>query len=334
MSAMKNLDFQKAVDLINKSSNVLITTHTKVDGDAIGSSVVMCEVISMLGKKSQVLLLSPLPGWYSFLLEKDVPVLGRDISKEQLQQGNYDLIVIVDTDSRSQLPVFEQFLKETDTPVLVIDHHATSDFLGDVEVVDSTAGAASMVVFDLLRFAHWPLTPKIVQALFTGIATDTGWFHFSNADSRCMRDCAELADAGANPSYIYRKIYQTFSFERFKLMTLMQSTLQLHFNGRLAVQYLTRQDFKNTGAKYEDTENLIDECQRIGSVLIAALFVELKDGRIRCSLRSMGPVDVCKIAQIFDGGGHPSAAGTYVPGPLDNAMKLIIDAVGKSLKSS
>jgi bifunctional oligoribonuclease and PAP phosphatase NrnA len=331
-SILTKNDFQKAVELINKSANVLITTHTKGDGDAAGCCVAMSETLSTLGKKTQVLFLSPLPDWYAFLFDKPVSVLGKDLSKEELQQNKFDLIIIVDTNSSSQLPGFDEYLKQADIPVLVIDHHATSDGLGDVEIVDSTAAAASAVVLDLFRFAHWPITPKIAQALFVGIATDTGWFHFGNTTSRCLRDCADLIDAGANPADIYRLIYQTFTPQRFKLMTVMQDTLELHFDGRYASQFITLQDFKNTGAKYEDTENLIDQCRRIGSVVVAALFVELKDGRIRCSLRSRGAVDVCKIARKFEGGGHTSAAGAYLPGPLDNAKKLILDAVKSQLQ--
>ena len=328
---MNNQNFQKAVELINKSASILITTHTKVDGDAVGCCVAISETLTTLGKKSQILFLSQVPDWYSFLLEK--PVLVQDISKDQFQQNKFDLIIIVDTNSNSQLPVFEEYLKQTDTPILVIDHHATSDGLGNVEIVDSAASAACSVVLDLLRFAHWPITPKIAQALFAGIATDTGWFHFGNTTSRCLRDCAELIDAGANTADIYRFIYQTFTPQRFKLMTVMQNTLELYFDGRYASQFLTQQDFKNTGAKYEDTENLIDQCRRITSVEVAALFVELKNGRIRCSLRSSGAVDVCKIARKFDGGGHTSAAGTFLPAPLENAKKLILEAIKSQLQS-
>jgi phosphoesterase RecJ-like protein len=328
---MNELKFQDAIELINKSANVLITTHTKGDGDAAGCCVAMSETLSTLGKKTQIIFLSPLPDWYAFLFDKPAPVLGRDLSKDQLSQNKFDLIIIVDTNSRSQLPGFEEYLQQADVPVLVIDHHATSDSLGDVEIVDSTAAAASSVVLDLFRFAHWPITPKIAQALFVGVATDTGWFHFGNTTGRCLRDGADLIDAGAKPVDIYRLIYQTFTPQRFKLMTVMQNTLELNFDGRYASQFLTQQDFKFAGAKYEDTENLIDQCQRIGSVVVAALFVELKDGRIRCSLRSRGAVDVCKIARKFDGGGHTSAAGAYLPGPLDNAKKLILDAVESQL---
>jgi bifunctional oligoribonuclease and PAP phosphatase NrnA len=328
---MNEMNFKKAVELIKKSANVLITTHIKVDGDAVGGCVAMSEAISALGKKTQIVFLSSLPDWYGFLVEQTVPVFGKDISKEQILQNKFDLIVIVDTNSNSQLPAFEEYLKETDTPVLVIDHHATSDNLGDVEIADSSASAACSVVLDLLRFAKWPITTKIAQSLFAGIATDTGWFHFTNTTSRCLKDCAELIDAGARPDDIYRLIYQTFSPQRFRLMTLMQNSLELHLNDRYASQFLTQQDFKSTGAKYEDTENLIDQCRRIATVEVAALFVELKDGRIRCSLRSREGIDVCKIAKKFDGGGHPSAAGTYLPSPMDNAKNLILEAVKSQL---
>jgi bifunctional oligoribonuclease and PAP phosphatase NrnA len=323
-------DFQSAVELINKSKSVLITTHTKSDGDAVGCCVALEEALIALGKKVQILFLSPLPQWYAFLLDHEVPVLGVDLSPEQLMAGglgSFDLIIIVDTNSFSQLPKFDKYLKESDTSVLVIDHHKTSDKLGDVEIVDSSAAAASCVVLDLLRFAHWPITTKIAQAIFAGITSDTGWFHFNNTDSRCYRDCAELTEAGAKPSLVYHSVFQSFSPQRFHLMTVMFNTLQLHFNDRVATQYLTQQDFKTTGAKYEDTENLIDECQRIGSVEVAALFVELSDGRIRCSLRSRGVVDVAQIAATFGGGGHTAAAGAYLPGPLENAKQLILDLV-------
>jgi len=328
-------NFQDAVDLISRSNNIMLATHIKVDGDAVGCCAALEESLTALGKKVQILFLSPLPSWYAFLLDHKVPVLGVDLSPEQLMAGglgNYDLIIIVDTNSFSQLPKFDAYLKQKLAPVLVIDHHKTSDKLGDVEIVDSSAAAASCVVLDLFRFAHWPITPKIAQALFTGITSDTGWFHFSNTDSRCYRDCAQLTDAGAKPSLVYHNIFQSFTPQRFRLMLAMLNALKLHFSDRVATQYLTRQDFKTTGAKFEDTENLIDECQRIGSVEVSALFVELKDDRIRCSLRSRGKVDVARIAATFGGGGHTAAAGAYLPAPLDTAQNLILEKIKSQLE--
>ncbi len=325
-------DFQKVVELIDKSKNVLLTTHTRPDGDACGSVAALSDVLTALGKKVKPILLSPLPEWYEFLFAEKLPILGEDVSFEQLKQGQFcsmDLIIILDTNSYSQLPRIDQYLKRAGTPIVVIDHHVTADGVGDVELVDTTAAATSLIVFDLLRYANWPVTEKIAKALFVALATDTGWFQFNNTDSRVHRICGDLVDAGANPAEIYHDLYQNFSPQRFKLMTAMLNSLELHLAGRYATQQLHQRDFQQTGAAYTDTENLINECQRIRTVEAAALFVELKDGRVRCSLRSGGAVDVRGIAQKFGGGGHTMAAGTYLPGPVKNAKQLIFEQIAE-----
>jgi len=327
-------EFQKAIELINKFSSILITTHIKPDGDACGCLAAMRDALTTRGKEVKQLLLTPLPEWYAFLFAEKVPVLGHDIEIEELVQGQFgefDLIIIIDTNSYSQLPKFEQYLKQTDKPVLVIDHHVTTEGLGTIELVEPEAAAAALIVYDLFKYAKWNITEKIAQALFVAAATDTGWFQFSNTDSRVFRICAELIEAGANPVELYHDLYRNFSPARFKLLAIMLSTLELHFDGRFATQYLRQQDFEQAGAAYEDTEDLINECQRISTVEVVALFVELKDGRIKLSLRSKGGVDVCKIAAKFGGGGHTMAAGAHLPGPLENAKQLIMAEIEKTI---
>jgi len=259
-------DYQKAVELVDDAGSILVTTHTRPDGDACGCMAALSEALTALGKKVTLLLISPMPQWYEFLFEKKVPVLGEDVSVEQLTQGSFgdfDLLIIVDTNSRSQLLEFEQYVKQTDRPILVIDHHVTSDGLGDVELVDPDAAAAAVILHDLFKHADWPITEKIARALLVAIATDTGWFQFSNTDSRVLRTCAQLIDSGADPRQLYHDLYENFSPQRFKLMVAMLNTLELHLDGRYATQYLRVSDFEQTGASYTDTENLINECQRI-----------------------------------------------------------------------
>jgi phosphoesterase RecJ-like protein len=146
-----------------------------------------------------------------------------------------------------------------------------------------------------------------------------------------FRSCAKLVDLGVVPTNLYNKLYQNFSVSRFKLMVRLLDTLELHLDGRYASQYVLLKDFKQTGAAYQDTENLINECHRIGSVRVSALFVEQKDGRVRCSLRSRGDVDVSDLAAKFGGGGHHNASGTFLPGPMDHARQLILDEVTQRL---
>lgn len=333
---MSETGSKAAIDLISSSSNVLITTHSRPDGDACGCIVAISDVLAALGKKNRALMLSPMPEWYEFLFTEKVPVLGEDIQLDELIQGRlgeFDLIIIVDTNSYTQLEKFSQYLNQVRTPVLIIDHHVTADGLGDVELVDSDAAATALIVYDLLKFANWSVTEKIAEALFVAVATDTGWFQFSNTDSRVYRSCAELIDAGAKPIKIHHNLYQNFSHPRFNLMLAMLNTLELHLDGRYATQHILQRDFQQTGATHKDTENLINECKRISTVEAAALFVELKDGRIRCSLRSTGAVDVSKIAARFGGGGHKMAAGTFLPGPLEEAKKIILTEMTEKFNS-
>ncbi|MBW8017826.1 MAG: bifunctional oligoribonuclease/PAP phosphatase NrnA [Planctomycetes bacterium] len=323
---VSNEVLQNAVDLIDRSGNILITSHTRPDGDACGSVRAMCDILESLGKKVSPIFMSPLPEWYDFLFDKKVPILSDDISVEQLHDGHFDecdLVIIVDTNSYIQLPVFDEWLKQNDTPVLVIDHHITGDELGDVEVIDTTAAAAGEIVFDLINYANWPITEKIAEAIFVAVATDSGWFKFTNADQRIFLVAAELIEAGASPSGIYSKLYQNVSPARMRLMIRMLNSMVLLHNNQIAFQHIMRSDFDETGATGRDTENLIDECQRIGSVEMAAIFVELADGGFRCSLRSKGKVDVQVIARSYGGGGHKMASGVTLPGPLDTAKEMI-----------
>jgi len=322
--------YQRALALIDEATSILITTHTKPDGDACGSVAAMAEALRNRGKTAQPVVLSPVPGWYSFLVGPETPVLAEPELVEPWiagDRGAFDLVIIVDTNSRTQLPRFERYLDRVQVPILIFDHHMTSDGLGQVEIVDSTASATGLVLFDFFKAVGWPITLSMAEALFIAIATDTGWFQFNNADGRTYRCSADLIDMGVKPAEVYDKLFRNFSYERFKLMMTMLGRLELHLDGRYAVQYILDEDFARTGASYQDTENLINECHRIASVAVSVLLVELKDGRIRCSLRSRGPVNVSEIATKFGGGGHKMAAGTFLAGPIENAKQLILDEV-------
>jgi len=332
---VKEKDFKKAVGLINKSKEVLITTHIRPDGDACGCMIAMAKAIEALGKNTRLLTLSPIPSWYEFLFEENVAVFGEDVTLEQLMEGqfdDFDLIVLLDVNSDNQLPGFCEYLKKNDKKVLAVDHHLTGDGHGDIELLDTSAAATGLIVYDLFRFAKWPITDKIAKSLFVAIATDTGWFQFDNTDGRVHRVCGELIEAGVNTTEVYHQLYQNYSVERFNLMVRMLNSLEFHFDGRLAIQQITQTDFEESGAAYNDTENLIDECRKVGSVEAAVLLVETSDGRVRCSLRSLGSVDVLKIASAFGGGGHKMAAGAHLEMSLEQAKKAVKAEIEKQLQ--
>lgn len=328
--------YRDAMALIEASNNVLLTTHIRPDGDACGCVRALSETLTGMGKSVKLLFMSPLAGWYKALFDVPTPVLGDetdDIPADRLDEyaRGVDLVIIVDTNSNVQLPHFADWLKTCGKTVLVIDHHVTGDGLGDIEIIDSTAAAAGEIIFDLFKHAGWPITERIAESIFIALSTDTGWFKFGNTDSRIFHTAAELIDAGARPNAIYALLYQSFPPARIYLMGRMLEHLQLHADGRIATQYLLRSDFDETGATGADTENLIDECQRIETVRVAALFVELADGGFRCSLRSKGSVDVRIIAQKYGGGGHTLASGVNLEGPREKAMQTIVSEITAQL---
>jgi phosphoesterase RecJ-like protein len=280
-----------------------------------------------------VLFDSAVPPWYEFLFPAGCDILDGDTTFQQLVAGggfpDPDLVLIVDTDSYNQLPGFEKYLKERTGPVLVIDHHATGDGLGTVGLVEQAAAATAVIVLDLARHAGWPISPSVAEALFTAVASDTGWFRFTNTDSRAFEASTAMVSAGADPAAVHGRLYRNFSHSRLRLMAAMLGTLKLHMDGKLATQHILRKDFEQAGASPEDTENLIDECRRISTVEAAALFVELPDGRVKCSLRSEGTIDVLSVAVGLGGGGHRTAAGAYLSGPIEKAKKRVIEAMAR-----
>ena len=152
--------------LIHDARRILVTTHVKPDGDAIGSLVAMHALLSQQGKEVQPVLLSSPPPWYRHLLPDSVPILSEPEHVEALangQWGTFDLVILLDVNSRNQLPRIETYLDRVDIPVLVVDHHATADHLGSLELIDDAAAATGLLIYEWARTAGWSLTQRSLR---------------------------------------------------------------------------------------------------------------------------------------------------------------------------
>jgi phosphoesterase RecJ-like protein len=175
----------------------------------------------------------------------------------------------------------------------------------------------------------------MAEALFLAIASDTGWFAFSNTRPQTLRWAAKLMEAGVDTDRMYQRLYQNERVQRLLLQTRAQQSLQLFCGGRLAVMSLVKGDFELTGAKVPDTENLINIPLQIASVEVSLLLVEPQDcGPIRVSLRSKGSVDVAGFAEGFGGGGHARAAGLKLAGDLAGVREIIVAAMTQVLETA
>lgn len=309
---------------LRRCQRVLITTHVRPDGDAVGSTAAIHAALRQTGIASRVLLLSHLPTKYAFVY-RDLEVDCFDVEDAwpaDFSLADYDALIAVDTGTWDQLPGLQARVEAFSGGKYVLDHHLTQQDWADARVVDTSAAAAGEMALRLLHELGTPLTPEIAQALYVAIVSDTGWFQFSNTTPKTLRTSAELMEAGLDTDRIYQLLYQNERSARLRLQTRAMLSLSLLAGERLAVMKLTRDDFGQCGANVNDTENLVNVPLAIRTVEASILVSEpLDPGPFRLSLRSKGQVDVARFAEAFGGGGHARAAGLKLRSQAD------IDAV-------
>ena len=186
----------------------------------------------------------------------------------------------------------------------------------------------------MIEAAGQPFSAAIAENLYTAISTDTGSFQYSNTTPATYRWAARLVEAGLDVGELNRKIYQSHPLRRIRLLGELLKGLEISAEGRCASWFLTGAMLDRTGARPEDTENMIDHIRGIEGVIAAAFFEELSDGRVRLSLRSKDPrFDASALCTRFGGGGHRMAAGARLRGPLDDARRQVLSAIHEALSA-
>ncbi len=308
-----------------------VVTHRRPDGDALGAVAGLTLALHALGIDATAALFEPFPTRYELLRDS---VTWHDWTAERdALTSTCDALLVLDTCSVQQLEPIADWLPQAPR-TLVIDHHPTRDAIGtrpgDLRLLDESAGAVCLLVAELLKTAGVAWTPALATALFVGLATDTGWFRFSNTDARLLRMTAELTAAGAAVNAIYRAIYEQDSPARLRLTGRMLQALELHADGQLALLKLRRADFDAAGADRTMTEDLVNEAGRLAGVEATVLFTEEAD-HIRVNFRSKARLDVAKLAAQFGGGGHTRAAGARLAAPWDAAVATVLAAATAAL---
>lgn len=323
---------QEMIDALAACGRILVTTHTSPDGDALGTTAAMALGLARKGIVAECLLLSPQPNKYQFVYG-EAKVKWHDIGQVKdvaALLATFDAILVCDTGTWSQLPGLREPMTAFAGKKLVIDHHLTQEDWADFKLVDTRAGAAAEIVLELLKRWNVKIDREIAQPLYVAMATDTGWFAYSNTTSRTMRLAAECIDAGVDPNALYQRLYQSERSRRMRLHALGYASLELLADEQFAVTQVTKDDFARTGAKLPATEDLVNWPMAIGAVELSIFLAEnpdSADGRpTKLSFRSKGRVDVAKLAQTFGGGGHARAAGARIDAPLAEARRRVIEA--------
>jgi phosphoesterase RecJ-like protein len=332
-----NDSIQSMIDALSTKQRVLLTTHIRPDGDALGSTAALVMGLRKLGIASEVLLLSHLPSKYAFIYRENA-IHFQDVEKgwpDGFSLDRFDALLVADTGTWSQLPGLADRLHLLKGPKLVLDHHLTQENWADIKLVDTRAAAAAEIVAELLTRWDIQFDKAIATALYLGIAADTGWFQHSSTRPETMRLAARLMEAGVDTDAMYQHLYQNERAERLALQTRAMQSLELLSEGRLAVMRVNKNDFSETHAGVPSTEGLINVPLQIATVQVSVMIIEAPEpGPIRVSLRSKGQVDCAKFAERFGGGGHARAAGLKLPPPLGTVHDSVVGAMMELMSAS
>jgi len=319
---------------LSRCRRVLITTHVRPDGDALGTAAAMQMGLGKRGISAEVLLLSHLPSKYGFIFhENQIPFHDAEAGwPTGLELDAFDALLVVDTGTWSQLPGLKERILPWDRPKLVLDHHLTQEDWATHKLVDTKAAAAGEIATELLERWGVEMDPRIATALYLAIVSDTGWFHFSNTQPHTLRMAADLIEAGVDTDRLYQLLYYSEKSQRIALHTRALQSLELLAGERLAVMRLMPRDFQETHAGVGDTENVINQPLAIRTVEVSVLMVQPPgDDVVRVSFRSKGQVDVARFAERFGGGGHARAAGCKIAAPLEEVHRRLTQAMTEAL---
>jgi phosphoesterase RecJ-like protein len=320
----------QVIQELREADKLLLTTHENPDGDALGSLLGMHEVLRELGKDSVMFMAEyefPLPHEYRHMhFEDAVHAPPEDVGER--------VVVFLDCGNIDRMPI--DFLRTDGTHIVNIDHHHDNTRFGTVNLVDPQASCTAEIVWELAHELDVELTPRMAEALYIGLVTDTGKFQYENTTARAHRMAAELIEAGADTHRIYRNLYEDLPYARLQLLARALVKVSRHNGGAITVTNLTKEDYASSGAVESDSEGIVDHLRAVEgtkvAVLVRELLAEDRVGMQKVSLRATdGQVDVSVIARSHGGGGHRQAAGFSTELTLDELITSLRAEIGQQL---
>jgi phosphoesterase RecJ-like protein len=310
------------VETIRSKRRFVLSSHSRPDGDSIGSQLAMAYALRALGKEAHIVNADAAPG----------PLLAfpgvAEIEIAERVAGMYDAAIIMECGdlARTGVTGFEQSF------VINIDHHPGNSAYGQINWFDASAAACGEMVFDLIRALGAPLSIEIATHIYLAILTDTGSFHYSSISPRTFDICRETLEAGVDPVLVARNVYDSSNMGRLKLFGAVLSAMQIDSTGRIAIIYLNHEMARAAGGTYEDTEGLINLPLTVKEIQAVVFFKQIAADQYRVSMRSKGDIDIGGVAKEFDGGGHKNAAGCTVTGAIETLQKMFLEKIDRAIE--
>ena len=313
--------------VLTEGKRFLLMTHKDPDGDGIGSMLALGKSLSDAGKEVSLLAQNPIQPPLNLLKGADeiVNILDGD--------RDFDAAVALDCAEKSRLGELENHLRNYRL-VINIDHHATNEPFGDLNLIEPESSSTGELVFRLLEYAGLPIGADAAGNIFAAIQTDTGSFRYSNTTAEALRIAAALMELGANPWEISKQVMDTYSLPRLKLLEMALSTIEFHHDESIGIMVLSEEMFEKAGAQQSDSEGFVDYPRFVSGVELGVLIRETGENECKFSLRSNSSLDVARLASRFGGGGHVRAAGFRFQGPLKDVKNNFLKEAGRALNGT
>src|SRR5688572_4982772 len=306
---------------LETSKNIVIASHVRPDGDAIGSLLGLGLALQNAGKSVQMVLVDGVPASFKHLEGSDLIITA--------PSGEHDTFITVDSaDFKRTGKIFENFGQ----PDINIDHHKTNARFGKLNLIEADEVATAAILTNHLPEWGYKITKPIAAALLTGIVTDTLGFRTPNTNPSALRLCATLMETGVDMADLYMKSLVRKSFPAARYWGAGLSSLEQ--KDGIVWATLTVEDRKKSGYGGNDDADLINMISAIDGNKVGMIFVEQTDNHVKISWRALEPgIDVSPIAKHFGGGGHAAAAGADIPGTLSEVQPLVLRTTWEMLSS-
>lgn len=310
----------KALQVAREGQRFLVACHRRPDADSLGSALGLIAMLRAMGKQATLFMAERVPDSLQFLIEQEQGVA-------RFKAGTrFDATFIMDIAARKLLPPGLPS-RDVTGPIVIIDHHHAHDDVGDVVVRDTEAAATGEVVVHLIEAAGMKTLPEgAATPLYAAIVSDTGGFRYASTRPETLRLGAKLIEAGADPWQTAYQLFERWEPARLQLLSEIIGTLEIAFEGKVAIVRVTRAMLARCRANDDMVEGMVNYARRVDGAEVGALLWEWQvsddlGDRIetKISLRSRGDVDVSRIAQALQGGGHRAAAATQLAISIDEA---------------
>jgi len=304
---------------LQQAQRVMVCSHTRPDGDAIGSVLALGQALREAGKHVQMVLEDGVPSALRFLPGSE------QITNQP--EGMFDLVIVLDS---SKIDRVGAVLDEVDQVDINIDHHPDNDHFAKINLVNSTAVSATQILTFLLPQFGLTISPAVAANLLTGMITDTIGFKTDNMHPEVLRMAAELYELGADLPLLYHNAVASKTFEAARYMG--EGLSQLKRQNGLVWTVLTLENRKNAKYPGRDDADLVNIISAIDSADVALIFVEQSPDQIKVSWRTRSlEIDVSKVAHQYGGGGHRAAAGAMIKGSLEDVQADVVQTTQRMI---